>query len=90
MIAESSQELAVLEECNDALIQTEQLIELTDIRSRAEAIRTWAKSANQSLEERKAGKLFAQMQLRPKPSTQCWSEKLAGIAGKIHLALMFR
>ena len=72
----SLRELSVLDNCATALAKAERLDELTDIRSRAEAIRIWAKSANQSLEvqnraaalrldaERKAGKLLLQLHLR--------------------------
>lgn len=82
----SSRELSLLDSCANALARAERLDELTYLRSRAEAIRVWAKNANQNLElqnraaalrlpaERKAGKLLAQLPLRggdKKSSNRC-------------------
>ncbi|WP_162006825.1 hypothetical protein [Roseimaritima sediminicola] len=76
MTAENTHNIIMLDDCSRAIAEAERLDELTDLRSRAEAIRTWAKSANQSLEvqnraatlrlmaERKAGKLLSQLRLR--------------------------
>ena len=71
VVAEPSRELAILDICTQAIVEAEHLNQLADLRSRAEAIRIWAKSANQSLEvqnraaevrlaaERKAGKMLS-------------------------------
>lgn len=76
MSSVTSRELALLDSCSKTLARAERIDQLTDLRSRAEAIRVWAKSAHQSLEvqnraaalrlaaERKAGKLLLQMHLR--------------------------
>lgn len=75
MTRASSNEIAVLDSCDRAIATAEKLSELTDLISQAEAVRVWAKSANQSLEvqnraaelrllaERKAGKMLSQMRL---------------------------
>ncbi|TWT55706.1 hypothetical protein [Allorhodopirellula solitaria] len=75
-VAENSHEIAALDDCRRAIAEAENLDELSDLRSRAEAIRVWAKSAQESLDvqnraaelrllaERKAGKMLAQMQLK--------------------------
>ena len=69
-------QLAVLDRCQREIQQAENLSELNDLRSKAEAVRSWAKSAKQSLEvqnraaelkllaERKAGKMLSQMRLQ--------------------------
>ncbi len=76
VIAENPHELTVLDGCRRAIAEAEDLDQLSDLRSRAEAIRVWAKSANESLEvqnraaelrllaERKAGKMLSQMGLQ--------------------------
>ena len=76
MIAENRHELTILDDCRRAIADADDLDELSDLRSRAEAIRVWAKSANESLDvqnraaelrllaERKAGKMLSQMGLK--------------------------
>lgn len=76
LVAETSREIAVLDDCRRAIAEADDLDQLSDLRSRAEAIRVWAKSANESLEvqnraaelrllaERKAGKMLSQMGLK--------------------------
>ena len=71
----SSDHLIVLDQFSRALAEAETLDDVTEVRSRAEAVRSWAKSAAESLEvqnraaelklraERKAGRLLAQLKL---------------------------
>ncbi len=76
VIAGNSHEITILDDCRRAIAEADNLDQLSDLRSRAEAIRVWAKSANESLEvqnraaelrllaERKAGKMLSQMGLK--------------------------
>ena len=76
MSTASSNEIAVLDSCDLAIAKAERLSEVTELRSQAEAIRVWARSANKSLEvqnraaelrlraERKAGTMLSQMHLQ--------------------------
>lgn len=76
VIAENLHQIALLDGCRRAIAEADDLDQLSDLRGRAEAIRVWAKSANESLEvqnraaelrllaERKAGKMLSQMGLK--------------------------
>lgn len=75
-MAQQTHSLAVLDKFRALLAKAETLEEVTDLRSKADAVRVWAKSAAMGLEaqnraaelklraERKAGELLANLKLR--------------------------